>query len=303
MRFFLAALFFITCLALVGAPALAQSGCTGDPCVFYTPTPTSTRTPTATPGPGTPTAVPMAPTVVFPRPVYANPTSIPALTFPTANPNGYNPDPLALPSPLSMAITPEPFNTPSLGVVTSTDVSGISTNIFLSYPTPSVITATGSTSGTIGGFDQGIIGGWITTTISYTIWLTETAASLQYTETFTIATAPAWYAPDLPRPMADVGWTFETLQSDIGTNYGIPAWSGFFGYIISLPIQFIKMLFQIAQYLGPLGLFLIWLLVMLPFALFTRAILFIKNLIIGLFNLIHKIIRFIGDIWDTVPGL
>lgn len=305
MRLYLIGLFLIIGLTLAIAPALAQSGCTGDPCVFYTPTatPTANYTPTPTPGPGTPTAVPMAPTVVFPQPNYAIPTSIPALTFPTANPNGYNPDPLALPSPLAVEITPEPFNTPALSVITSTALSGISSTINLSYSTPAPLGSSPYTASITGTLDQGIISGWISNTVSYTLWLTDTAASLQYTSTFTVATAPGWYAPPLPRPMADIGWTFETMRGDIGTSYSIPTWAGLFGYSITLPIQFIKGLFDIAANLGPLGLFLTWLLIMLPFTLFTRAVLFLKNVIIGLFNLIHKIIRFIGDIWDTVPGL
>lgn len=305
MKVYLIALFVIIGLALGLTPALAQSGCTGDPCVFYTPTPTATAnyTPTPTPGPGTPTAVPMAPTVEFPRPNYAIPTSIPALTFPTANPNGYNPTPLALPSPLAVDITPEPFNTPALSVITATELSGISTGLYVSYSTPAPLGADSYTATITGTFDEGVIGGWISNTVSYTIWLTDTAASLEYTNTFTVATAPSWYAPDLPRPMANVGWTFENMGDEVGTSYSLPAWAGFFGYIISLPIQMVKGLLDLAQYLGPLGLFIIWLLIMLPLTLFTRAILFIKNLIIGLFNLIHKIIRFIGDIWDTVPGL
>lgn len=296
--------------ALGTLPVVAQSGCTGDPCVFYTPTPTTTRTPTPTPGPGTPTAVPMAPTVVFPRPDYNQPTSIPAATFPTANPNGFNPTPFVMPSPLSINITPNSFSTPALGSITATNLSTINTDIPLSFSTPSAILSSTTELTSAAGYTTvtGYLGeatGFITDVVSYTTYLSDTIANLTPTDTFTIVNAPAWYAPALPRPVADVGWTFETLQSDIdaGRRYSISAWSSFFGYVASLPFQLMKLLYQIVQFLGPLGLFLTWLLVMAPIVTWFKLLLFIKNLFISLLNFIIKVISFLLDMFGGLIKL
>lgn len=292
---------FVLALSLLSLPVLAQSGCTGDPCVFYTPTPTVTGTPSPTPGSGTPTAVPMPATVIFPIPDYSQPTSIPVLSLPTANPNGYTPPTIVLPSPLAISYTPPAFSTPSLGVVTSTPLISINTSLELSYDTPLGISTPGITgTDSYTDVDVSLIGvsGLVSDVVSYTTWLSTTAANINPTETFTIATAPDWYAPPLPRPLADVGWTFETMQTGIdeGRRYSMAAWAGFFGYVASLPFQFLKVLYQIVQFLGPLGLFITWLLLMAPLVTYFRILLFFKNLFISLLNFIIKVIGFLLDL-------
>lgn len=290
-------------LSALGTLPVGAQGCTGDPCIFYTPTATSTRTPSPTPGPGTPTAVPAAPTVVFPHPDYSQPTSIPAAIWPTVSPNGYNPTPFVMPSPLAISITPAPFSTPALDSITPTNLSSINYMMSLIYSTPSaIISGTTDLTGTAGyTIVTGYLGeatGFITDVVSYTDYLSTTVANLTPTETFTIANAPDWYAPALPRPVADVGWTFETLQTDIdaGKRYSISAWSSFFGYVASLPFQLMKLLYQIVQFLGPLGLFLTWLLVMAPIVTYFKILLFIKNAFISLLNFIIKLIGFLLEI-------
>jgi hypothetical protein len=136
--------------------------------------------------------------------------------------------------------------------------------------------------------------GWISNVVSYTDWLSGEVSTLQQTGTFTLASAPEWYAPDLPRPMADVGWTLEGLQTgiDSGERYSLSTWAWFAGYMTSLPVQLGKVVFQIIQFLGPLGQFVIWLFIMLPYKLWIKFLIFIKNIIISLFNFIIGVIRF-----------
>ncbi|GIK42356.1 MAG: hypothetical protein BroJett011_61890 [Chloroflexota bacterium] len=294
------ALFLSLSLSLsLAYPALAQSGCSGDPCVFTTPTPTPTRTPsptpTPTPGPGTPTTTP-TPTPMpgtatatinapmpdpkpFEAPQYPKPTSLPLLTLPQPNPNGYAPTPLALPSPVSYSITPAPL-------LTTTMTSS------------STITSTEQISGMVGTTQ-----GWISDTISYTNWLSGEIEAITYTDTFTIVAAPEWYAPSLPRPMANVGWTFETMQSGIddGKRYSLTAWASFTGYIASLPVQLIKAVFDLFRFLGAFGLFVAWLLIMLPLVLFFKIFEFLKGLVIRLFNFILDVIGFILQLIKLLP--
>lgn len=139
--------------------------------------------------------------------------------------------------------------------------------------------------------------GLISDVISYTTYLSSTIIVPTYT--FTISHAPDWYAPALPRPVADVGWTFEQLQADVnaGRRYSIETWASFFGYIASLPFQMLKLLYQIVQFLGPLGLFLTWLLIMAPIVTWFKLLLFIKNLFISLLNFIIKVMTFVLDLF------
>lgn len=310
-------------LSLLSLPVLAQSGCTGDPCVFQTPTPTATGTPRPTPGPGTPTPVPMAPTVVFGLPDYSQPTSIPAMTFPPVPtalsvslpnaPAAINPDPLtstfSLDVPDAISISVSSLTPISFTSATAIPLSGISTTFSISYTTPATLGAGSGVTGTEGYSDVSgsLVGitGLVSDVVSYTTWLSTTVDNINPTETFTIASAPDWYAPPLPRPLADVGWTFETLQSgiDTGRRYTVASWAGFFGYVVSLPFQFMKVLYQIVQFLGPLGLFLTWLLLMAPLVTYFRILLFFKNLFISLLNFIIKVIGFLLDLGMSLVKL
>lgn len=321
-------------VALLVVPALAQSGCSGDPCLFFTPTATATGTPRPTPGPGTPTAVPMPGASPFPRPFYGIPTSIPNVTYPqVGSPIAVTlpappaltprstPSPLPMPSPLTMTLplpnpitntTPSPLSLPApltstFGLTAPNPVNLNPVTAFSSTNLVDLITPqplNGSQP-----FSQSQIitntNDFVGNAISYTTWLSGEVAALNYTETFTIAVAPAWYAPALPRPMANVGYTFETLQAGIetGHRYHIWTWAAFFGYIVSLPIQLIKAIFDLFRFLGAFGLFVIWLLIMLPVVLFFKILEFLKSLVIKLFNFIIDAIRFILDLIKLIPFL
>lgn len=131
--------------------------------------------------------------------------------------------------------------------------------------------------------------------------LSAEAAWMTTPTTFTIQTAPITYAEHLPRPFANVGYTFENMQGNIGFMYDPRAWASLFGYIIGLPIAMVKFLYTLAGLMGPVGMFVTWLLILLPFTLWIKLALFIKNLVITIINLIIKLIQFIGDLWDLIP--
>lgn len=256
--------------------------------------PTATSTPrpglwdTPTPGP-TPTGSPQA-VATFPAQYNSIPTQIPPLQFP-AWPAAPRFTPIPTPQPLFLVpLLPLTLTLPTV----PTDITPIHTPRPLNYtlyPYPT---------------DQPSPTPWPLTSqiISWTNWITANSTSAQ-TSTFTVANAPANYAPSLPRPLANVGYTFEQMRSaaQSGQAYSVAAWFALAGYIASIPIQFVKMMMQIADLLGPFGLFLYWLLAMLPFILTVRAFIFVKNLIINLINLAIKLVNFIGDLWDLIPGL
>ena len=57
-----------------------------------------------------------------------------------------------------------------------------------------------------------------------------------------------------------------------------------------MPFQLAKVVFQLFQLLGPLGLFVTWLFVMLPYKLWIKFVLFIKNAIISLLNFVVRFV-------------
>lgn len=303
-------------VALAALPVAAQSGCTGDPCVFHTPTATPTGTPAPTPGPGTPTAVPMPQESPFPRPNYGIPTSIPNLTFPpvpspvsfpfpTPQPEDYmTPQALAMPSPI-----PSPALSGPGAALTQTNgetltLLTMNSSIDVAYPTPMGLNTpiTSSSAYTaITGINEGGRG-IITSLLTYTDYLSNEITNLQYTQSLTIGTAPSWYAPYMPRPMADIGWTFEQVGEDSTARYSLTTWSYLFGSMAAMPIQLARGLLDLFRFLGPFGLFMIWLIViMLPAVLGFRLLLFIKNTFIRLINFALTVIDWVLKLWNAVP--
>lgn len=254
-------------------------------------TPTPGPTPTGT---ITATATATLEGINFAPPEFNVPTSIPALQF----------TPLPAPSVVSLNITP--LSTPDYPDATfeatpQATLATINTTINLSYTTP--LTANLSVSGTTGitGYDEisgalGTVHGWLDDVISQTNYLTGEIESIQGSGAITVINAPDWYAPDMPRPMADVGWTFEQLSDPAGNTqrFTLNSWAAFFGYLTSLPFQMVKMLWQIVAYLGPLGLFLGWLLIMFVIVLAIHAQVFIMKFILVIVRLVVRLIELLG---------
>lgn len=139
--------------------------------------------------------------------------------------------------------------------------------------------------------------GLISDVVTYTNTITQDYMDIQGTETITVIQAPDDYAPTLPRPMADVGYTFEQLSPgvDTGQRFSIASWGAFLGYIGSLPFQFVKTLWALATYMGPFSLFLGWVLIMFGFVIVFNAIKFIWHLIITIIDLAYAV-------WELIPG-
>ena len=139
-------------------------------------------------------------------------------------------------------------------------------------------------------------------TMSQTLALSQSMSTLIVSnDVISASTVPADYAPALPRPVAQVGWQFDNMGSDLQRRYSVTEWAKFFISIVAIPVKFVKGLFVLGRYLGPLGLFLAWLFVMLPIVMWMKFANFIKNLIIQIFNLVIEAIRIIGDILDLFP--
>lgn len=75
-------------------------------------------------------------------------------------------------------------------------------------------------------------------------------------------------------------------------QYGIKQWATFAGLLVAMPFQLLKILYLVVQFVGPLGLFITWLLVMIPVVLFFKLLKLIKDIIIWLLNLLITVFEF-----------
>ena len=200
-------------------------------------------------------------------------------------------------------VTPSPWATPQLPEINLPEtpiptLSPINASIGLSYSTPAPIniSADMTATNTISGISGLLLStrDTISDIVSYTNGLSTTIYQITIaTDTLNIDHAPDWYAPALPRPMADVGWRFEQMGTDVTRRYSIAAWGIWMIEVLTLPIKFIKGLSFIAELFGPFGLFLAWLLIMFPVVLLFKALNWLKNLIIQIFNFLFDLIRII----------
>ena len=297
-----------------------------------TPTPTPTRTPTATRTPGitrTPTQT-ATPRIYWDTPT---PTSTPSTETPTPPPTktfpwNYGTIPTRIPpvvwpswpTPAVVALLSTPnwsFALPLIptppAILPTVTLAPIDITIPISYYTPAPFWPTPTLTATATITPIGTVTPTETATATPTredivstldevsSQLQLEALAMQTPTTFTIQAAPDWYAPSLPRNAAAIGYTIENMDSSAGLGFGVTAWASLFGYAISLPFQLAKMLYNIFQLLGPMRLFIMWLLIMLPWVLGVKFFIFIKNLIISIINLLVKVVQFIGDLWDLIP--
>jgi len=112
--------------------------------------------------------------------------------------------------------------------------------------------------------------------------------------------APEWYATPLPRPVANVGWRFEQMSQDTRKRYSVASWGVWVAETAALPVQMVKGLRWITEIFSPLGLFIGWLLIMLPIVAVFRAMKWLKNAFIGIFNFVFEVIKFLISL---IPGI
>lgn len=254
-----------------------------------------------------PTVTPVGPTPTIPNfagdPFYTElPTIIPDVNLPDI---GRMPTPPATPTYQPPTIEPPDLPTTTLSATPISTLAAISVAINISYSTPAPIggaadlTATGAISSVNGMLlgTQGVI----SDIISYTDSLSNTIFELGLaTDTLATGSAPDWYAPPLPRPIADIGWRFEEMGQDTRKRYSVASWGIWTAEVLAVPIKLVKGLAPIAQLLGPFGLFLIWLLIMAPIVLLFKILNFLKDTAIQIFNFLFDLIKFLISF---IPGV
>lgn len=258
---------------------------------ILTPTPTPNVTPTVcvwggceivTPDPGiiTPT-----PPTFGEDPNYASPpTSIPDIEIPDFNaPNTPTIIEITLPT-VDLPETPVPGLQP------------IGASIGLSYSTPAPLQGDGTyltITNTISGTFTGIHSQVLAISDSTYILLNGTD---NFSAVLTASTVPSWYAPYLPRDVAQVGWDFETLGADVRRRYSVSDWFEYIGNLSSLPIRFIKGLAELFALSGPLMLFLVWLLIFGPLVLVVRLVRMLWPWLVWFY-------KRIWELWEAIPWL
>ena len=270
--------------------------------VYYnTPLTTNTpggATPTLTPTGSdfTATPVPALPTVTPPNfdspDLYPPPTLIPNIIPPTVNVP--NPPPLStnvLPT-ISLATTPQPTIRP------------INTSIGIAPYTPAPISATVSqtTTNAYNGLtglltNTNII---ITNVASLTTVISGEIAYLNGGDSMITVTVPSTWAYGLPDEMREISWQFETMRHDTTKRYKFSDWITLAINILTVPIHLIKGLMEFAELIGPIALFLGWVLIMIPVSLFFKYSNVLKAWVIALVRLLWEIYK---HIISWIPGV
>lgn len=266
--------------------------------LFFVPLGVLAQSPTPCPlcfsgTPSAPNGTPPPPTATPPTwsdPAYtAPPTRIPAVDFSFTAEDVIVPPSISVPDMPSVDFSSEsppalrpigvsvPVSLPDVSIITEPD----------SPVVKNLISVTHGLSQTISGYysQTMVISGTIDSLMNGTDSLTGVITN----------TVPDWYAPDLPRDLAQVGWDFELMSSDVRRQYGVLDWFEYVAQLMSMPVLLAKSLAQIAALMGPFGLFLGWLFVMFVVVSVFRLIELLKNLLIRLINLIIQI-------WELIPG-
>jgi len=312
-KFIIAGLLFLAWPALATAQTPTPTATpVGQSCHWEqlncTPTPTGTFEGTPTSTPETPVPTSDLEGIDLEAPEFPVPTGIAPIEFGTPSPARQF-TPIAAPSPFSIELTPwatPNYPSPALTPAATITTAAVDSTISISYTTPMTLTIGGTSTITGSGAISGAIGDLELFTgqlVSYTNGLTGAAAALQGSETITVATAPDWYAPEMPRPLADVGYTIEILTDPTGDtpNFTFVSWASFFGYTATLPYQFIKSLWQLVAYFGPFGLFLAWLLIMSIILVVWYGFAYLVRLIVLAIKLIVRLIEILGG-WVPTGG-
>lgn len=292
----------------------------------------------ATPQPTLPWMATLLPTIQgtrLPRPINL-PTRIPQLSPPSLTlpdlsiptprnintPSAIGTPNLSLPTPSGFAstpqritVTPPSLPTPGFSYEFSATVTVVAMSTLASkqftlsivmsttvYTLDMSATATASTVVSssyvvVEGF--GVATGYISQAISLTNRLSSTTLGSP-TATITMRTAPNDYVPQVPRQMANVGYTFEQMANGDNSQYGPLAYAQFAGQITTIPFHLLLLMRDILGLLGPLGLFIAWVIVMTPFVSIVKTIVFIKSLIIGSFNMFLRMIAFMAQIFQML---
>ncbi len=140
-------------------------------------------------------------------------------------------------------------------------------------------------------------------TISQTMALSETMSTVIVAgDSITASTVPVDYAPALPRAVAQIGWQFETMGSDMQKRYSLSEWlTKILMPILVVPVKFVKGIFVLGRYLGPLGLFLAWLIPMSIFVAWMKVAMFIRDILIKVFNLFVEAAKFVISVIKLIP--
>lgn len=246
-----------------------------------------------------PTVTPAGPTPTIPNfydPLYSEPpTLIPDVSLPDVDRMPTPPPTVTYQPP---TIEPPDLPTITLSATPVSTLAAISSTIEFDYNTPSPLSYEANLSGSavISNVNGMLMGtqSTISGVVSYTNSLSNTIFEIALaTDTLASGSAPDWYAPPLPRPIADIGWRFEEMGQDTRKRYSVASWGLWAVDILAVPVKLIKGLAPIAQLLGPFGLFLLWLLIMTPIVFLFKALSFLKDLVIQIFNFIIEVVKFI----------
>lgn len=86
-----------------------------------------------------------------------------------------------------------------------------------------------------------------------------------------------------------------------GMRYSLTTWANLIGHMAALPFRLVKNLWDLLKFLGPFGLFVVWLFAMIVMLLPFKFLIFLKNLFIRLINFVSTVLGWLLQLWKALP--
>lgn len=132
------------------------------------------------------------------------------------------------------------------------------------------------------------------TTATAAIWGAQLVSSADTGQGPTITTAPVGYYDDAPTQIRNAGYTFEGLTTaSIGSMSALD-FARWLGTAVALPFQLARGVQQVVPILGPIGIFLSWLMLATLWVGIMYFLSFLLGFIGNLFSLADKVMAAIG---------
>jgi len=129
-----------------------------------------------------------------------------------------------------------------------------------------------------------------------TLWikmLYETTEGITITETIS-DDVPVDYYPDAPQTIRQYGYTYEALTSSDMSAMNTLDFVAWLGWAVALPFLYLRSVAEIGETIGPIGLFISWLLMAVFWVAFVYFMEFLLSMASALLGLIGRVVQFIG---------
>lgn len=129
-----------------------------------------------------------------------------------------------------------------------------------------------------------------------TLWLEmiyDTTEGITVAETIS-ENVPVDYYPDAPQTIRQYGYSYEALTSSDMSAMNALDFAAWLGWAVALPFLYLRSVQELGETIGPVGLFIAWLILAVFWVAWVQFMEFIISMASALLGLIGRVIQFIG---------